>query len=105
MSSTYIEIKKESWRTRYAPLSRLLLRWGWFVLLLMIVITIASSLIPDSASSTGYQAQLQVQVELLGSAGISNAKDATKFFIGTMLDPDTLSLAVPKLAKSSQFQG
>ena len=103
--SVYIEIKKESWHTRFAPYTRLLLRWGWFVLLLMIVVTVASSIIPDSASSTGYQAQLQVQVELLGSAGISNAKDATKFFIGTMLDPDTLNLALPKLAKMQQFQG
>ena len=103
--STYIEIKKESWRTRFAPYSRVLLRWGWFVLLLMIVVTVASSIIPDSASSTGYQAQMQVQVELLGNAGISNAKDATKFFIGTMLDADTLNLALPKLAKMQQFQG
>ncbi|MHB8596663.1 MAG: tyrosine-protein kinase family protein [Ktedonobacteraceae bacterium] len=103
--SAYIEIKKESWRTRSAPFTRLLLRWGWFVLLLMIVVTVASSIIPDSASSTGYQAELQVQVELLGSAGINNAKDATKFFIDTLSNPDTLNLALPKLAKLPQFKG
>lgn len=103
--TTSIEIKKESWRTRFAPYSRLLLRWGWFILLLMLVITIASSIIPDSASSTGYQAQLQVQVELLGNAGINNATDATKFFIDTFSNPDTLNLALPKLAKLPQFQG
>ena len=103
--STYIEIKKESWRTRFAPYSRLLLRWGWFLLLLMAVVTIASSVIPDSASSTGYQAQLQVQVELLGSSGINNAKDATKFFLDTFSNPDTLNLALPKLAKMQQFPG
>lgn len=102
--SAYIEIKKESWRTRFAPYTRLLLRWGWLILLMMIVITITSSIIPDSASSTGYQAQLQVQVELLGSAGVSNAKDATKFFVETMLDNDTLNLALPKLIKLQQFQ-
>ena len=103
--SASIEIKRESWHTRFAPYTRLLLRWGWFILLLMIVVTVVSSLIPDSASSVGYQAQLQVQVELLGSAGIGNAKDATKFFIGTMLDPDTLNLALPKLTKLPLFQG
>ncbi len=101
--SASIEIKRESWHTRFAPYTRLLLRWGWFVLLLMIVVTVVSSLIPDSASSVGYQAQLQVQVELLGSAGINNSKDATKFFIGTMLDPDTLNLALPKLTKLQLF--
>lgn len=102
--SAYIEIKKESWHARFAPYTRLLLRWGWFVLLLMIVVTVVNSNIPDSTSLTGYQAQLQVQVELLGNAGISNAKDATKFFLDTMLDNDTLNLALPKLAKLPLFQ-
>jgi Mrp family chromosome partitioning ATPase len=103
--SAYIEIKKESWRTRSAPYTRVLLQWGWFVLLLMLVVTVASNFIPDSASSTGYQAELQVQVELLGSAGLSTAKDATKFFIETFSNPDTLNLALPKLAKLPQFKG
>lgn len=103
--TTYIEIKKESWSTRIAPYTRLLLRWGWFILLLMLVVTVASSIIPDSAASTGYQAELQVQVELLGSAGLSTAKDATKFFIETFSNPDTLNLALPKLAKLPQFKG
>lgn len=99
----YFHIDKDNWRTHLSPYTKLLLRWGWYVALLMILTTYVSSIIPDVLSANAYQAELQIQVELLGSNGINGLSDATKFFADIFVNPDTLNLALPKLNKLQNF--
>ncbi len=91
-------------RTKLAQYSKFLLRWGWFVVLSMALITICSLFIPDSLSLKSYQSTLQVRVQLpSGLNGLPAQNNTTAFFSGVMVSPSTLSLALPKITKLQQF--
>jgi Mrp family chromosome partitioning ATPase len=75
---------------------RFLLRWGWFVLLSMALVTICSSFIPNSVSGDGYQATLQVQVQLPTGYSIGDYNTTTAFFSALFTSPSSLTLALPR---------
>src|ERR1700676_5734482 len=102
--NSYQNNYKGRWRLRLAYIRKLFLRWSWFVALSIILATYLPSIILDMQSVSGYKAELQIQVELLGSNGVNNLDAATSFFANILVNPDTLSLALPKLNKLSQFK-
>src|SRR5258708_38416979 len=96
---------QKGWRVHLAEYSKLLLRWGWFVALAMIVITLASSRIPDALSVSSYQATLRVQVRLPGGLNGPTTMDAaTTFYSGLLPSPVTLNSALLQITKLKQFK-
>lgn len=94
---TSIRVNQASWRDQLAPSSKLLLRWGWFVVLSIIVTTAFSILIPDIPAVDSYQATLVVQINLPPElTGPVDVNDTTTFFSQLFVSPDTLSLVLPK---------
>lgn len=101
---TSIKMKRVDLRSRWIQYSKFLLRWGWFVLLTIILAITITKLTPDAASTSVYQASLQVQISLPNGSGVIAQTNAATFFSNLMASPSTLSLAVPKLNKLPQFQ-
>lgn len=101
----YIQMSRANWRTQLAQYGRFLLRWGWFVVLLIILTTTITKFIPDAASSTVYEASLQVQIALPSGSGVIAQNNAGTFFASLMSSPSTLSLAVSSLDKLPAFKG
>lgn len=79
------------------------LRWGWFVLLSMVLTTVCSYFIPDLVSYESYQATLQVQVRVASGVSLQGA-DTTKFFAGLLQSPGVLDLALTRLHTYPQFK-
>src|SRR5260370_4997321 len=105
MMNIHLPSNQKGWRVQLAEYSKLLLRWGWFVALAMIVITLASSRIPDALSVSNYQAKLIVQVRL--PSGLNRAistKTATTFYSGLLVSPATLNSALLQITKLQQFK-
>lgn len=103
--NAYLHVNQVSWQARLAQSSKSLLRWGWFVILSMIVITVCSKLIPDSLSTDTYQATYRVQVQLpRGLTGSLDTNATTALFAKLFVSPGTLSLALPELNHLQQFQ-
>lgn len=86
-------------RTRIKAYGIFLLRWGWFAVLLMALSTYLTSIIPDSTSINGYQATLNIQVQLTTSENRLELFNTTTFFAGILKSPGTLNLAQPLLEK------
>jgi Mrp family chromosome partitioning ATPase len=104
MMNNYFSLKQADWRSHLAPYTQFLLRWGWFVVLSIILITVCSRLIPDTPSMDSYQATLYVQVQLItGRDNPDEQSIATTFFSEFFTSSNTLSLALPKLNKLPQF--
>ncbi len=89
-------MKQKGRQSPLALYAQLLLRWGWFVLLLMVTLTICSALIPDSVSPNAYQATLQVQIQSTSELTNSGLDLSLVFFSQLFVSPDTLNLLVPK---------
>ncbi len=101
----YLHKNQAAWRIRLAEYSKLLLRWGWFVALAIIVITFASSRIPDALSVSSYQATLRVQVRLPSGLSAATSIDAaTTFYSGLLVSPATLNSALLQITKLQQFK-
>src|SRR5258708_39982906 len=105
MMNIHLPNNQKGWRVQLAEYSKLLLRWGWFVALAMIVITLASSRIPDALSVSSYQATLRVQVRLPGGLNGATTMDAaTTFYSGLLASPVTLNSALLQITKLKQFK-
>ena len=89
-------MKQKGRQAVFASGVQLLLRWGWFVLLLMATLTICSALIPDSISPNVYQATIQVQIQSTSGLANSGLDTSLAFFSQLFVSPDTLHLLVPK---------
>jgi Mrp family chromosome partitioning ATPase len=95
--NNYYHINQASWRTRLAPYGKFLLRWGWFVVLSMVLTAVSSSLLHDAPSADSYQATLQVQVRLSNGSGGAEALNITAtVFSELFTSPSTLRLVLPK---------
>ncbi len=124
------EVKQPGWQSRMSRYRSFLLRWGWFLLLSMILTTAYTYSLPDSTptaptsghstSSTTlskargtalftssfvtpdtFQATLQLQVQLPASLGLIADNLSTTLYSKVFLNPDTLNLALPKLQSAS----
>jgi Mrp family chromosome partitioning ATPase len=91
------------WLSKWLVNSRFVFRWGWFVLLSMILTTVCSYFIPDLVSYDSYQATLQVQVRGYSSISVQGAT-TTAFFAGLLLSPGVLDLALTRLHTYPQFK-
>src|SRR5260370_11782134 len=101
----HLHKNQAAWRIRLAEYSKLLLRWGWFVALAIIVITFASSRIPDALSVSSYQATLRVQVRLpSGLSAASYIDIGTKFYAGLVVSTATVNSALSQITKLQQFK-
>src|SRR5260370_2023626 len=101
----HLHKNQAAWRLRIDEYSKLLLSWGWFVALAIIVITFASSRIPDALSVSSYQATLRVQVRLpSGLSAATSIDTATTFYSGLLVSPATLNSAVLQITKRQQFK-
>ncbi len=89
-------MKQKGMQAVLASYIQLLLRWGWFVLLLMVTLTICSALIPDSISPNVYQATIQVQIQSASGTANAGLDTSLAFFSQLFVSPDTLHLLVPK---------
>ncbi len=95
--NNYHCINQVSWPSWLAPYGKFLLRWGWFVVLSMILTTLCSALLHDVPSADSYQATLQVQVRMqIGNGGTDALNTTTEVFSGLFTSPGTLSLVLPK---------
>ncbi len=97
--NAYLDTDKGIWRSRLASYSTLLVHWGWFIVLSIILITFCTVRLPDSPSVESYQATLQVEIP--ASNGVSAN---VTFFSQLFTSPSTLSLTLPKLNKLQQFR-
>jgi hypothetical protein len=82
---------------------RFLRRWGWFLLLSVLLNTVCSYFIPDFVSSTTYRATIQVQVRAVAGTSIQG-KATTTFFAGLLQSPGVLDLALTRLHAYPQFK-
>ncbi|HZU70016.1 MAG TPA: CpsD/CapB family tyrosine-protein kinase [Ktedonobacteraceae bacterium] len=128
------EVKQPDWRGRIKRYTRFLARWGWFILLSMILTTAYTYSLPDgTAPSTpsghntptstttskargtalftssfvtpdSYQATLQLEVQLPSTMGLIADNLSTTLYSKVFLNPDTLNLALPKLQTYPQFK-
>ena len=99
-------VSRMDWRIKLTQYGKFLLRWGWFVTLSVVTITVCSFFLPDSLSANSYQATLQIQVPLpSGLGGLPTTNNTTAFFSSVILSPSTLSLALPVITKNPQFNG
>ena len=127
------QVAQPGWRGRLTRYSRFLLRWGWFLLLSMILTTSYTyfsqvgtiSTTTSSSSTEGratntrsgitlftpvlstpdtYQATLQLQMQLPVNMGLISGNLSTTLYSKLFLDPDTLSLALTKLNKLPGFK-
>ena len=99
------QYKKAGWRIRLAQFGKLLLRWSWYVVFSIILITVFSRFIPDVPSATSYQATLRVQVKLgSGISGIVATNIATQFYSALLVSPATLNFVLPQIQKLQQFK-
>jgi hypothetical protein len=83
--------------------SKFVLRWGWFVLLSMLLTTVCSYFIPDTASYEQYQATLQVQVRVTSSTSLQGIATTT-FFASLLQSPGVSDLALTRLHTYPQFK-
>lgn len=105
MMNIHLPSNQKGWRGQLAEYIKLVLRWGWFVALAMIVITFASSRIPDALSANSYQAKLIVQVRLpSGLNGAISTNVATIFYSGLLVSPTTLNFVLLQITKLQQFK-
>ena len=92
-----IETFRDSWLSHLAPYLRFVWRWGWFLLLSMLVPTVISLLLPDAPASTSYQATLKIQVILPLAQNTAVGMDtSTKFYAALFTSPATISLLLPE---------
>lgn len=106
--SSYSQINQMQTGTQLASYTKILLRWGWYLVLAAVLVTVCSIFIPDTASPDTYQATLQVQIELTNNGivplnGTVSTANAAAFFTQLFTSPDTLNLALPELHKKPQF--
>ena len=88
---------RENWQVRLSSLVQFLLRWGWFLLLCVVVTTLVSFLLPDPPTSVTYQATLQVQVILPATQTTQvNMLTSTNFYASLFTSPTTISLILPQ---------
>lgn len=134
MMKNKFEVKQPGWRGRISRYSRFLVRWGWFLLLSMILTTAYTYSIPDnsvtaptsshSSGGTGvtskarsttlfsssfvtpdsYQATLQLQMQLPATLGLIGGNLSTTLYSKVLLNPDTLNLALPELQTHQDFK-
>lgn len=98
-------VNRVDWRMKLAQYVRFALRWGWFVALTVMTVTVCSLIIPDAPPVSIYQATLQVQVPIpSGLTGLPTTNNTTAFFSSVMLSPSTLSLAIPEINKPENIK-
>lgn len=100
----YSEVNRVNWRTRFVQSLKFTFRWGWFILLAIILTTAATKFIPDTPSVTVYQATLQVQVQLPAGTGLIADNQSTGLYTKLFTNPDTLNYALPMITRQPQFQ-
>ena len=101
----HLHKKQAGWLIQLAQFGKLLLRWGWYVVFSIILITVFSRFIPDSPSVIRYQATLRVQVNLgSGVSGVTSTNMATLFYAALLVNPTTLNFALPQINKQQQFK-
>ena len=73
-------------------------RWGWFIVLVMVVTTVTTALLPDSQASPSYQATLLIQSPRPDKFGLSITPlgDASTFYSSYFISPVALNLVLPK---------
>ncbi len=126
------QVAQPGWRGKLTRYSRFLRRWGWFLLLSIILttgytyFTQVGTTLTTSSSSTGtratntrsgitlftpvasapdtYQATLQLQMQLPANLGLIGGNLSTTLYSKVFLDPDTLSLALTNLNKLPEFK-
>src|SRR5690349_24407983 len=91
------------WSLKQSICGRFALRWGWFVFLSMLLITVCSYFIPDLVSYESYQATLQVQVRAVSGTSLQG-KTTTTFFASLLQSPGVLDLALTRLHTYPQFK-
>ncbi|HEU5227214.1 MAG TPA: CpsD/CapB family tyrosine-protein kinase [Ktedonobacteraceae bacterium] len=96
MSNTTIRAGRSS---KLVPYKTFLLRWGWFIVLSMLVTTITTAFVADVQYPPAYQAILLIQSPRPGSFGLSTTtpqSDTGTFYADYFVSPATLSLVLPK---------
>ncbi len=95
--NTYHRIDQKTWKSRLSSYMKFLLRWGWFIVLSMILATAITYLIPDVTTPPTYQATLRIQIPLPTNLdGTQDLNNSTSFFSSLFISPPTLSLVLPK---------
>jgi hypothetical protein len=82
---------------------RFVRRWGWFIVLSMLLTTVCSYYIPDLVSPTAYRATLQVQVHAVAGTSVQG-KVTTAFFASLLQSPGVLDLALTSLRAYPEFK-
>lgn len=95
MMNNYYRIKQADWRSWLIPYAKILLHWGWFVVLSIILTTLCSSFLHDIPSANSYQATLQVQLSMPNATQDALVATTTAFS-DLFTSPNTLSLVLPK---------
>jgi Mrp family chromosome partitioning ATPase len=104
IAMTSFEISQNGWLSKWLVNGKLVFRWGWFVLLSMLLTTVCSYFISDLVSYDSYQATLQVQVRA-GSGTSMQGATTTTFFANLLQSPGVLDLALTRLHRYPQFKG
>lgn len=99
----YSEINQFNWRRRLVQSIKFTFRWGWFILLAIILTTVATRFIPDTPSVSVYEATLQVNIQLPSGTGFIADNQSGALYAKLFTDPDTLSYALPLIAKNKDF--
>lgn len=103
IAMTPFESSQNGWLSKWLVNGKFVFRWGWFLLLSMLLTTVCSYFILDPVSSDSYQATLQVQVR--ASSGTSNqGATTTTFFANLLQSPGVLDLALTRLHRYPQFK-
>src|SRR6185312_1272417 len=101
----YSEINQFNWRRRLVQSIKFTFRWGWFILLVIILTTVATRFITDPPSFSIYEATLQVDVQLPSGTGFIADNQSTALYTKLFTDPDTLNYALPQITKNKDFSG
>jgi hypothetical protein len=102
LTITSREVSQAGRSLKQSVSGKFVLRWGWFVLLSMVLTTVCSYFIPDLISYESYQATLQVQVHAISGTSLQG-KATTTFFAGLLQSPGVLDLALTRLHTYPQF--
>lgn len=92
-------INQRSWKSHLRSYMKFLFRWGWFIVLSIILATGTSYLLADVTTPPAYDATLRIQIPLpTNLASTQDLNNSTSFFASLFVSPPTLSLVLPKYA-------
>ncbi|GAC1650521.1 MAG: hypothetical protein NVS4B12_20380 [Ktedonobacteraceae bacterium] len=86
-----------NWLSAITPYTKLLLRWGWFIVLCMVVTTVTTFFLPDPPVLYSYTATLRIQATLPTTAdGRVNVNNSTAFYTALFANKITLTPLIQK---------